>query len=160
MRPITGDGATIPEFGNKLDGIDYTDRRGAYAVIENDDRQIAVIETSNGYFLPGGGIDPGETDADALKRELIEETGYQVSLLAEIGAALEYIKAAREEKYYQIRSKFYKVQLDSKIGAGVENDHRFVWLAQEEALKLLTRQSQVWAVQKMTTVQRKKVTPR
>jgi 8-oxo-dGTP diphosphatase len=152
MRPIPGDGATIPEFGNKLDGIDYIDRRGAYAVIENDDRQIAVIETRYGYFLPGGGIDPGETHADALKRELMEETGYQVSLLAEIGAAVDYIKAAREKKYYQIRSKFYRVQLDSKLGEGVENDHRLVWLVQEEALKLLTRQSQVWVVQKMAKV--------
>ncbi len=112
-------------------------------------RHIAVIETSNGYFLPGGGIDSGETEVDALNWELIEEIGYQVSVIAEIGAAVEYIKASEDEKYYQIRSKFYKVQLDSKIGEGIERDHRLVWLLQEDALKLLTRQSQVWAVQSM-----------
>ena len=149
MRSIAGDEATIHEFGSRLDGIDYIDRRGAYAVIENNDKQIAVIETGYGYFLPGGGIDCDETEVDALKRELMEEIGYQVSVLAELGAAVEFIKAAREEKYYQIRSKFYKAQLDSKIGEGIEQDHRLVWLLQEDALKLLTRQSQVWAVQNM-----------
>ena len=140
---------TIHEFGTKLDGIDYIDRRGVYAVIENNDKQIAVIETSNGYFLPGGGIDSGETEVDALKREIIEEIGYQVSVLAEIGEAVEYIKASGDEKYYQIRSRFYKVQIDSKIGEGIEKDHRLVWLWQGDAFQLLMRQSQVWAVQSM-----------
>jgi 8-oxo-dGTP diphosphatase len=149
MRSITGEEVTVHKFGNILDGIDYIDRSGAYAVIENNDRQIAVIETSIGYFLPGGGIDSGETEVEALKRELIEEIGYQVSVIVEIGAAVEYIEASNEKKYFKLRSKFYKVQLDSKIGGGIERDHRLVWLSPEEAFKLLTRQSQVWAVQKM-----------
>jgi 8-oxo-dGTP diphosphatase len=139
----------MKEFGTKLDAIDYIDRPGAYAVIEGDDNRIALIETGNGYFLPGGGIDAGETGVDALKRELIEEIGYQISVLAEIGAAVEYIKFSQEDKYYQIRSKFYKVQLNSKIGDGIETDHRLVWLSPADALKLLTRQSQVWAVQRI-----------
>jgi 8-oxo-dGTP diphosphatase len=141
--------ATVHKFGNKLSGIDYIDRPGVYAVVENNHQQFAVIETSNGYFLPGGGIDAGETEIDALKRELVEEIGYQISVIAEIGASVEYIVFSKDEKYYQIRSKFYKVQLDSKIEEGIERDHRLVWLSQENALKLLTRQSQVWAVQKM-----------
>ena len=141
--------ATINVFGTKLGGIDYVDRPGAYAVIENNEKQIAVLETSNGYFLPGGGIEFGETEIDALKRELIEEIGYQVLVIAEAGEAVEYIEASREQRYYQIRSKFYKVQLDSVIEEGIEKDHRLIWLSQEDALKLLTRQSQVWAVQKI-----------
>jgi 8-oxo-dGTP diphosphatase len=149
MRSKTGEEATVHKFGNKLSGIDYIDRPGAYAVIQNNDQQIAVIETSNGYFLPGGGIDAGETEVEALERELIEEIGYQVSVIAEVGAAVEYIEASEDEKFYQIRSRFYKVQLDSKIREGIERDHRLVWLSQGDALKILTRQSQVWAVQKM-----------
>ena len=149
MQSISGQEVTIHEFGTKLDGIDYIDRRGVYAVIENTDKQIAVIETSNGYFLPGGGIDSGETEVDALKRELIEEIGYQILVIAEIGAAVEHIKASKDEKHYQIRSKFYQVQLESKIGEGIEKDHRLVWLSQKDVFKLLTRQSQVWAVQSM-----------
>lgn len=57
-------------FGTKLDGIDYIDRPGVYAVMENGHKQVALIEISSGYLLPGGGIDPGETEIDSLKREI------------------------------------------------------------------------------------------
>ena len=140
---------TLREFGTRLAGVDYIERPGVYAVIENNHKQIAVIETSTGYFLPGGGVASGETEMDALKREIIEEIGYQVSIVADIGEAVEYIKAHTERKYYQIHGKFYKVQIDSKVGEGIEKDHRLVWLSQGDASTLLTRQSQVWAVQGM-----------
>ncbi len=140
---------SIPEFGTKQDGVDYIDRPGVYALIENNDRQIAVIKTSNGYFLPGGGIDIGESDIEALRREVVEETGYQVSILREIGAAVDYIAVEGEGKHYQIRSRFYRVQLRSKVGNGIEKDHRLVWLLLEDAMKLLKRQSQVWILQSM-----------
>jgi 8-oxo-dGTP diphosphatase len=149
MRHITGGQATIREFGNKLDGIDYIDRPGVYAVIRNTDEQIAVMETGHGYFLPGGGIDPGEAEVDALKRELVEEIGYQASVVAEIGVSVEYVEATREGKHYRIRGTFYTVRLASTIGEAIEPDHRLLWLPPEKALKLLTRQSQVWAVQAM-----------
>jgi len=142
---------SIPEFGNKQDGIDYIDRPGVYAVIESNDNQIAVIETSQGYFLPGGGIDDGESVTDALKREILEETGYHASVLIKMGDTVEYIKAKSDRKHYKIRSSFYKVQLGSKAGEIVEEDHRLVWLQQEDAIKLLTRQGQVWAVRSIIT---------
>jgi 8-oxo-dGTP diphosphatase len=145
-----GEEVTIRVFGKKLDDMAYIDRPGAYAVIEKKDKQIAVIETRNGYFLPGGGIDPGETELGALRRELMEEIGYQVSVIEEIGSTIEYIKVSREEKYYQIRSRFYRVQLETKVGEGIESDHRLLWLSQEDALQLLTRQGQVWAVSMRT----------
>jgi len=149
MQPAPEEGPSLREFGTRLAGRVYLERPGVYAVIENNHQQIAVIETSKGYFLPGGGIDSGESEMDALKREIFEEIGYQASVLAAIGEAVEYIKAHTEERYYQIHSKFYQVQIDSKIGEGIEKDHRLVWLSRGDASKLLMRQSQVWAVQQM-----------
>ena len=149
MQPAPKEEPSLRKFGIRLAGIDYIERPGVYAVIENKNKQIAVIETSTGYFLPGGGIDSSETELDALKREVFEEIGYEVSVLSEIGEAVEYIKAHMEGKYYQIHGKFYEVQIDSKIGEGIENDHRLVWLSREDASTLLTRQSQVWAVQSL-----------
>jgi 8-oxo-dGTP diphosphatase len=150
---MTQEENAIPEFGNKLEGINYIDRPGAYAVIQNNEKQIAVIQTGNGCFLPGGGLDPGETEVDALHRELMEETGFQISVTAEIGSAVEYIKASSENKYYRIQSRFYQAQLDVKVGEGIEQDHHLIWLSQEEALSRLTRQSQAWAVQNGVAIQ-------
>lgn len=140
----------IAEFGTKQDGIDYLDRPGVYAVIESNEKQIAIIETSKGYFLPGGAIDTNETDIDALKREVQEELGYQVIIAAKLGETIEYIKAASDEQYYKIHSSFYKVHLGSKIGEEIEEDHRLVWVSPEEAEKLLLRQGQAWAIHRMT----------
>ncbi|MEZ4769684.1 MAG: hypothetical protein R2844_14795 [Caldilineales bacterium] len=44
------------EFGSKLDGVDYTDRPGAYGVIETDAGLIAVIDSGRGWFLPDNGM--------------------------------------------------------------------------------------------------------
>ncbi len=141
----------VSEFGIRQTGITYIDRPGAYAVIQNDKKQIAAIKTGNGYFLPGGGMDMGESSIDALKREVMEETGYQVSILQEIGETVEYIEAASEKKHYQIHSRFYEAKLTSEVGARKEKDHRLVWLSQADAIRLLKRKGQAWAIQRLET---------
>ena len=143
------DSIPIPKFGTKQDGTDYIDRPGVYAVIQNHAGRVAIIKTNRGYFLPGGGIDFNESDIDALQREIFEEIGYQVTVLEKLGEAVEYIQAYSDEKNYRIHSKFYRAQLDAKKAEGVEKDHRLVWLLQENARKLLVRQSQTWAIQSM-----------
>jgi 8-oxo-dGTP diphosphatase len=149
MQPAPENEPALPEFGTRLAGIDYIERPGVYAVIENNHKQVAIIRTRTGHFLPGGGIEPGETEMEALQRELMEETGCQVSVSAEIGEAVEYIAAQAEGKYYRIYGKFYKVQIDSHIREGLEEDHQLVWLCQEDAFNLLVRRSQAWAIQWM-----------
>lgn len=146
---VLGERVSVPEFGTKQYSVDYIHRPGAYAVIENDERRIAVIETSKGYFLPGGGIEIGESDVVALSREVLEETGRQVSILAEIGEAVEYIEVEGEGKHYQICSRFYSAQLGSIVKDDIEKDHHLVWLWPEEALKRLKPQAQGWIIQSM-----------
>ena len=52
------------------------------AIIINEKGHILVMKTnSNIYMLPGGKIDDGESDKEALKREVLEEAG--ISLLEE-----------------------------------------------------------------------------
>ena len=146
MQTPSENKTNIREFGIRLRGKEYIDRPGAYAVIEDNNRRIAVIETSNGYFLPGGGINPCEAEIDALKREIVEEIGFHISGVAMIGEAVEYIEALMERKYYRIHSRFYSAQIVSKIVEETEKDRRLVWLWRAEAVKLLKRQSQSWAI--------------
>lgn len=48
------------------------------AIIHNEKGEVLVVkEGSDNWSLPGGGIDHGESDTEALQRELREEVAYE-----------------------------------------------------------------------------------
>lgn len=58
--------------------LDPDVRRGVVAVVTRDQRFLVIrraqgIEAPGAYCFPGGGIEPGETEPQALVRELKEE---------------------------------------------------------------------------------------
>ncbi|MFD4574974.1 NUDIX domain-containing protein [Streptomyces sp. NPDC058417] len=62
--------------------VTATVRNAAKAVVLHDDRvllQRAHWEGQDCYFLPGGGQHPGETLGAAVRREVHEETGLEVT---------------------------------------------------------------------------------
>ncbi len=48
-------------------------------------RRLEPPELAGGWELPGGKVDPGETDEQALVRECREELGVQIRLLDRVG---------------------------------------------------------------------------
>ena len=62
---------------NKQESVEI-ERRGVYAIIQNEKGEylLQYYKKPNYYWLPGGGIDEGESELECLKRELAEETGY------------------------------------------------------------------------------------
>jgi 8-oxo-dGTP diphosphatase len=53
------------------------------AIIELDDGRIVLIERKNfpsGWAIPGGFVDPGESLAEAVRREAMEETSLRIKV--------------------------------------------------------------------------------
>lgn len=79
----------------------------AAIITDEQDRLLLVRKRGTRYFMqPGGKIEPGETSAEALKRELEEELKIEVSLssLSSLGRFQDV--AANEPGYHLIADVF------------------------------------------------------
>ena len=108
---------TIPRFGTPpRAGRRHRLRPGVYAVIRTGGGVLLTRQEDDDgppeTQLPGGGIDPGEQPLGALRREVIEETGWSLGAPRRLGA-------------YRI---FKRVQPDSFAdGAGGPGRGEKVW---------------------------------
>lgn len=54
-------------------------RASIYGVIFNEDKsKVLLVKHFDGYDYPGGGLKIGQTVEEALEREILEETGYEL----------------------------------------------------------------------------------
>lgn len=69
----------------------YSVRRASRGVFLNGNGEVAMIHATNKgfYKLPGGGKKQSETPEETLKREILEETGYEVVNLEMLGITIE-----------------------------------------------------------------------
>jgi 8-oxo-dGTP diphosphatase len=80
------------------------------AVVQKNDQVLCIFLTKlDIYNLPGGGLEPGETPAQCVIRELKEETGYQGLQAEPSVVVIEYFKDSVWE------SRFYTVQIGDAL---------------------------------------------
>lgn len=91
-------------------------RNSVRAAVLNDEGRVlllhAVLPDEEWWELPGGGIDAGETEEDAVIRELREETGIHIDRPAGHLGAVETEFVFDGRRYLQ-RESVYLVRADS-----------------------------------------------
>jgi len=138
---------SIPAFGNRSPATTYELRRGGYGLIWNEAGELAVVVTTAGAFLPGGGQEAGESPQQALRREAREECGLVIEVGEFIAIADEFVISLREGKTFQKRCTFFNATVAGPPVAAVECDHELRWWPAAKALRELCHESQRWALQ-------------
>lgn len=142
---------STPQFGQPEPGRDYPDRPAAFVVLAHEGRiacvRVAWRRGGPKIDLPGGGLDPGETPAQAAIRECGEEAGLKVEVVGEAFAAADHYFVNDEGASNNTRGQFFAARLvGHEPTLKIEDDHSLVWLEPLEALQVLDRDSHAWAV--------------
>ena len=117
-------------------------RKSARAILLNDKSEVSIqyIGRDNYYKLPGGGVEAGETEEEALRREIREEVGCELTIKKELGIIIEY----RNNIPLLHLSYGYLAQVDGPIGTPsfeapeIEEGCEALWMPMDEAHEKLT----------------------
>lgn len=139
----------IIEYGTKKDGITYGFRETCYGIAENDDKILMVYsEKGKDISFPGGGIEQGETLTDGLKREFLEESGYEVLEAEPIVDAHVFAKT-RKGDYIERFAHFFKVKINLEDPkTPTESWHKLMWIEKSKATETNTHPVQIQVLQK------------
>jgi len=130
----------IRRFGEpRVAGQRYTRRHGAYAIILSGDAVLLTHQAwpDDEWQLPGGGIDPGETAPQALRREVLEETGWRVRPLRRLGAFRRFCYMPEYDLWAEKLCAIYLAQPLRPVGPPLEPGHRAAWVPMQKALARL-----------------------
>ena len=138
----------IPVFGTRVDGWPHVLRPSAYALVRNTAGELAVVRTPTGCFLPGGGIESGESPEQAIDRESKQECGLALDPAGLLGRAVEYVYSPLEKACFEKASAFFEARVTEVVTAR-EPDHHLVWMNLDSAIDALSCESHRWAVRRL-----------
>ena len=138
------------QFGAPEPDTRHRDRPAVFGIAERAG-QIALIRvTREGvapfHDLPGGAIEPGESEGRALAREFGEETGLVVKGGEILDYADQYMVKSDGEPVNNRSVLMVAVIEGFEPGQKIEEDHKLVWFAPEEALRIVRHDSHAWAI--------------
>lgn len=137
----------MQRFGEApLRGVKYTERAGAYAVLERNGQLLVTFQERPlaEFQLPGGGIDAGEGAVQALHREVREETGWSIRISRRLGVYQRYTYMPDYDLWARKLCHVYLGHPTLCHGAPTEEVHSAVWLDPREAVARLASSGDAW----------------
>ena len=136
-------------FGKTETDKSVAKREAAYGILFNANEEIAVVQTSRGYFLPGGGIEADEDHAACLVREFQEEIGFVVEVKDYLSSGTLIGYAPGKSKCLEMVGHNYLVTDTGERASIVEMDHALVWLSLDDVRTKLRLTHQPWAIEEL-----------
>jgi ADP-ribose pyrophosphatase YjhB (NUDIX family) len=105
--------------------------RSAAMIRDGEDILLCKVDDLEGWFLPGGKVQFGESSSSALARELVEEIG--VACTADGPALIVECVLEDEEVVHQEVCFYYEVEWPagvprSAVRSNAADQHRFAWV--------------------------------
>jgi 8-oxo-dGTP diphosphatase len=138
--------SSVPTFGAEAALHPRIVRPSAYGLIRNEAGLLALARTPEGVFLPGGGIEGGESPAEAVVREAMEECGLVVRPGAWTRRAVDFVTSAKERTHFEKRCTFVAAELEAIGPSEGEPDHELQWAEPAVAQELVSHPSHRWAI--------------
>lgn len=130
---------------NYDESFEVIHRESVRGIIFKDGKLLLVQDNSGEVKLPGGGADEGESDLNALIREVREETGYEVipDSVEEFGEIEEKRASIKDEpKIWNQFNRLYFCSVGDEQGECSYSPHeirfgfRQVWYTLDEAIAI------------------------
>lgn len=117
-----------------------------YGIALDSSSLVMVVRTPFGLWLPGGGTD-GDAPLDALRRELLEETGYELLAARRLAVADQYVENDRRRVFLLKQCTFYEIDVAGPVAPPLEHDHAAEWMTLDAAIAGLAEPASAWALE-------------
>lgn len=119
-------------------------RNAVRAIIFRDSQLLMIANNKGDIKFPGGGLEQSENPEDGLKREVAEESGYQVDEVKDlVGVVIERRQDQFDEnQFFEMKSSYYLCTITGVLKEqsldDYESDMEFKarWIEIDEAIRI------------------------
>ena len=135
----------VEQFGKPVPDREPQERRGAYGLAFNEGR-LLVVEYKRRLYLPGGALQTDEVPEQALHREVLEETGYEIERAVPLAQAGQFVVSP--EGYFNKICAFFALDVGHRVRNYYSPGHSPEWVPIDDAIPALAEEASAWAIRR------------